>query len=828
MEIYQPSWRGKNIISKKGADGKKYITMLGPQALMYVPITVVPNSKYQISIEACRRSGNGIIFCNIYGNKNFDFVQRQIGCESSQWITYDIELSVGDFPKTQPMVLRLWRENNGTGEVSIRKINVCIIDSDEIETLDTKLTKKQSLRFQSQRQQPATSAKRRRRNLVRHHPKQPKKIINEEQFVRILKPEKNNGIKVLYLPLNGFIRQDIYEKGFMENGFTTCCFDYVPYHRICGNLEKKIMELVESFKPDWIHLNAQFVPIIKPSTIQTIKQLYPSIKISDWTGDIRSHAVKCFVNISRHTDVSFISSEGQIDLYKRDFNDIQFLQTGYNNNDFYSIDEKEYKYDIVFCGTNSDKKRNFPGTQFRFQLVEALKNHFGNRFSLFGKNWPKAFNSLGTIPHSEQNQIYNSSRIILSINQFNNVYKYFSGRQFIAMTSGNLVVSHFVPGIDEYFEDGTHVVFFRTKDECINKIEYYLEHPDLAKSIGEMGALKIRENNTFFHHVKELASKMGFQTINNKTFTEKIRKSLIESDNGNEKIVTLSNGLTEIKQTTKIDDKKIFEYNPHFIISNRKITNNIKNDFVNKIVSTKRTNHRYYFLGEYGYCIRQLFPFLETYQGEKLTILTWDNVVNMAELLFGDKFVYVNASEYIKKPDENLRICTLYKDDYIIEQIENNGFSHIKELSNRFYDGGFTEFYPVKTKLECGELKTEKPYISVFPRKRQIGLKRNIFTSSHLDFLQENFPHKKIMGHGFPDERVEFDIEYCKDIYEQINVLNNSVFLVSPRSGMMDIALMCGCDIVCLSKQLHHFLKKEINTHNCRILQWENFKKQCK
>jgi hypothetical protein len=122
MELSQDSWRGKLLNQRKDIYGK-YIAMISGESLLYIPIPIQKNSKYKITIEAKKESGNGIFYCNIYGNnKNFDFPQCSVVCGSEEWSVYDVELIVTDFPKTSPMVLRFWRNPNGTGSLLIRKI----------------------------------------------------------------------------------------------------------------------------------------------------------------------------------------------------------------------------------------------------------------------------------------------------------------------------------------------------------------------------------------------------------------------------------------------------------------------------------------------------------------------------------------------------------------------------------------------------------------------------------------------------------------------------------------------------------------------------------
>lgn len=129
MEILQPSWRGRSTNIRKDANGRKYTAMVGKNSLLYIPIHVLENSTYRVTIELCRESGNGIVFCNIYGNKNFDFPARKIECSDGNWCTYDIDIETKSFPKTVPMMFRIWRPANGTGTILVRKVVVELLEN---------------------------------------------------------------------------------------------------------------------------------------------------------------------------------------------------------------------------------------------------------------------------------------------------------------------------------------------------------------------------------------------------------------------------------------------------------------------------------------------------------------------------------------------------------------------------------------------------------------------------------------------------------------------------------------------------------------------------
>jgi len=131
MEALQPSWRGRFLSTRRDSSGRKYMAMTGEKALLYIPVGVLPNATYRITLELHRESGNGIAFCNIYGNRNFDFPHARIVCEGSAWNTYDVDVVTKYFPRTVPLVFRIWRTPDGTGTLLVKTIRVELLKREE-------------------------------------------------------------------------------------------------------------------------------------------------------------------------------------------------------------------------------------------------------------------------------------------------------------------------------------------------------------------------------------------------------------------------------------------------------------------------------------------------------------------------------------------------------------------------------------------------------------------------------------------------------------------------------------------------------------------------
>jgi spore maturation protein CgeB len=199
---------------------------------------------------------------------------------------------------------------------------------------------------------------------------------------------------------------------------------------------------------------------------------------------------------------------------------VDYFQTGYDQKYFYRKTEvereelrKKYNHDIVFCASNP-KHHAYPDVKIRERIVLKAHGKYKDEFCVYGYFWEKhnlEKSWRGALNFYEQNDIYNGSKIILSVSCYNDVKKYFSNRLPIALATGTMVISKYFPGIEEYFENHKHLVWFKEQDECFDLIDYYLKHDEEREQIGKNGAQEVLLRHTYFERVKELSYRLGFQ-----------------------------------------------------------------------------------------------------------------------------------------------------------------------------------------------------------------------------------------------------------------------------------------------------------------------------
>lgn len=120
------------------------------------------------------------------------------------------------------------------------------------------------------------------------------------------------------------------------------------------------------------------------------------------------------------------------------------------------------KYDIGFVGHVNSKNREdaldrmfreFPNFYYGQQLFEAAARK------------------------------YAESKIVFNISMADDLIM----RCFECMGTGSFLLTNWIPTIEEHFEDGKHLVLYKTLDEAVDKAKYFLAHDEEREKIAQAG-----------------------------------------------------------------------------------------------------------------------------------------------------------------------------------------------------------------------------------------------------------------------------------------------------------------------------------------------------
>jgi len=204
-------------------------------------------------------------------------------------------------------------------------------------------------------------------------------------------------------------------------------------------------------------------------------------------------------------------------------NDYQYKKTG-----------NEIKHDITFIGQAHGKRKN---------LIGFIKRR-GFDVSTWGSGWES-----GRIDQEEMIKTFGESKINLNftassgtwnrkniakiflnrraddsyqinnpLNWVNNIVSLvqkkknqIKGRNFEIPGSGGFLLTEYVDGLEECYKDKKEVVFFKSKDELVEKIEYYLDKDDLRNEVAKRGYERTQREHTYSKRFEDIFSEIGIK-----------------------------------------------------------------------------------------------------------------------------------------------------------------------------------------------------------------------------------------------------------------------------------------------------------------------------
>jgi hypothetical protein len=77
-------------------------------------------------------------------------------------------------------------------------------------------------------------------------------------------------------------------------------------------------------------------------------------------------------------------------------------------------------------------------------------------------------------------------------------------RTFETTGCGTFLLTNETPGLRQCFEVGTHLDTYETVDDCVEKVKYYMSHPDERDSIAAAGLKHAQEHHTYDVRARQL------------------------------------------------------------------------------------------------------------------------------------------------------------------------------------------------------------------------------------------------------------------------------------------------------------------------------------
>jgi hypothetical protein len=158
-----------------------------------------------------------------------------------------------------------------------------------------------------------------------------------------------------------------------------------------------------------------------------------------------------------------------------------------------------WKSDIAFIGQARAKES-------RIALTRKLAERFNVK--VYGKNW-RAFGikpTLKSVTPRSYALICRGAKIMLGADITDKVEGYWSNRLWLTLGCGGFFLTAYVRGMEKYFENEKHLVWYHSEADCLSLAEEYLAKPDKRRRIARQGYHLVHEHHTFHHFVRRAVS----------------------------------------------------------------------------------------------------------------------------------------------------------------------------------------------------------------------------------------------------------------------------------------------------------------------------------
>lgn len=314
-----------------------------------------------------------------------------------------------------------------------------------------------------------------------------------------------NGAQIIYLD----DRKNYFIPGLLRGRLIWKITRRIPYIRKQSNelLNEKIMELCRQHRPDFLFTGKGMN--IKASTISKVKSM--GIKTVTWFMENTYQKVyfNWFSNNYQNYDYVFTNDSY---MFENFFNKSSAKLCNISmtiNPDYYKVqslskkDIAKYSCDVCFVGAFDNRRE---------KILGKIKEIEGLNLKIFGwKRWKKSV--LAPLYHGPLNlegmaKLYRCAKICLNVNgvgaNAGPVLNGVSLKTFEIPASGGFQLSDYRKDVDSLFKAGEEVEIYRSDEELIDKIKFYLDNEEARNKIAGAGHKRVLADHTLVKRVKDI------------------------------------------------------------------------------------------------------------------------------------------------------------------------------------------------------------------------------------------------------------------------------------------------------------------------------------
>ena len=185
--------------------------------------------------------------------------------------------------------------------------------------------------------------------------------------------------------------------------------------------------------------------------------------------------------VAKNFDVFYTNDKHSINIHRRHGVNAHQLPMGTDESFFHpGTPRAEYLCDVLHLGAAHPD---------RIESVRTLTEHFNTH--VYGENWEKyGIENKGFVFGENTLSTLSSAKIVIVFSRTPSGHQIIKPQLFNFLSAGCLVATEVFSDLEQYFTTDKEIIGFTNQTEMVEKIKYYLEHPEEANIIRTAGHKK--------------------------------------------------------------------------------------------------------------------------------------------------------------------------------------------------------------------------------------------------------------------------------------------------------------------------------------------------
>ena len=238
-------------------------------------------------------------------------------------------------------------------------------------------------------------------------------------------------------------------------------------------MNEKLIETIKNIEPDLLLLGHS--ELVTASTLQKIKDLFPSIKIAMWWVDIFEKERVSHINdrLLYIDDFFATTSPKYYENFFKSNTNLYYMPNMCDDSieKQKAFENKDYDHDFIFIGRADEKRKKILDKLRTVEEIDIKRFGKNKQELLFGQDF------LNTISRS---------KMALNYSHSNEIPLYSSDRIIQLLAQGTLVFSPKVPELDTLFTED-ELVYFDDFDDLRRKLIFYYNNDEKRIEVAKRG-----------------------------------------------------------------------------------------------------------------------------------------------------------------------------------------------------------------------------------------------------------------------------------------------------------------------------------------------------